>query len=363
MALTGCSPTRGLESLSLLIDVAVGQREDGSRFSTVERQTVAFDIGERPHVADMYQPALPARAKAVVVPGLAPAGKDDPRLVAFAGALASARLLVLAPDIPNMRRLETRPEDADAIGDAVLYLSTRGCAEPCPPVMLVAFSYAVGPAVLAALRPDVRDRIGMILGVGGYYDIDAVVTFFTTGNYRTGADAPWLYREPNIYGKWVFARSNARSLANLDDRATLYEIADRKLQDPDIGIEHQVSRLRPEGRSVLSLLLNEDPEMVPALVAELPPTIRRDMAGLDLKTHDLSRLRADLLLIHGRDDAIIPYTESLALAAALPPEQVTVHIVERLAHVGLAQVGPIDSVVLWRAAYNFLSGRDVLAEQ
>ena len=42
------------------------------------------------------------------------------------------------------------------------------------------------------------------------------------------------------------------------------------------------------------------------------------MAALDLSRADLSRLGARLILLHGRDDAIIPFTQSLALAAAAP---------------------------------------------
>ena len=318
--LTSCLPQRGLESVSLLIDVAAAASGEGG----VAYETVIYEVAGRSHSGDLYQPAGLEKGRAVVVPGLAPAGKDDPRLIAFASAMGNAGLLVLTPEIPNIRRLEARPEDASKIADAIRFLSTHSRADPGPPVMLVAFSYAVGPAILAALQPEVRERVGVILGVGGYYDIDAVVTFFTTGNYRIDVDAPWRYQTPNAYGKWVFARSNARSLADPVDRATLVEIADRKLNNPDAEIGHLVPQLGREGRSVLSLLLNEDPERTPALVAELPTNIRQDMAGLDLKTRDLSLLEAELLLVHGRDDAIIPYTETLALAATLPPERVTV---------------------------------------
>ena len=54
--------------------------------------------------------------------------------------------------------------------------------------------------------------------IGGYYDVEAVLTFFTTGYFRDGPDGQWRHREPNAYGKWVFVRSNAARLASPEDR-------------------------------------------------------------------------------------------------------------------------------------------------
>ena len=63
--------------------------------------------------------------------------------------------------------------------------------------------------------------------------------------------------------------------------------------------------------------INVDPARVPALVAALPDAMRTDMALLNPKAYDLSRLEAKLIL-NGRDDQIIPYSESVALEAAAP---------------------------------------------
>jgi fermentation-respiration switch protein FrsA (DUF1100 family) len=93
-------------------------------------------------------------------------------------------------------------------------------------------------------------------------------------------------------------------------------------------------------------------------MAALPPGIRADMAALDVQRHDLSRFAARLILIHGRDDAIIPYTESLALTAAAPPGQAAMYLVDNLAHVKLGPGGILDGLRLWRAVYRLLEERD-----
>ncbi len=103
---------------------------------------------------------------------------------------------------------------------------------------------------------------------------------------------------------------------------------------------------------------NNDPAAVPALIAALPQGLRADMAALDLARADLSRLKAELILLHGRDDAIIPYTESLALAAAAPADRVTLYLVDNLSHVELGPGGLRDSSRLLAATYRLLALRD-----
>jgi pimeloyl-ACP methyl ester carboxylesterase len=211
--------------------------------------------------------------------------------------------------------------------------------------------------VLAALDPAVRDRVRFVVAIGGYYDIEAVLTFFTTGSYRDRPDGPWRYRTPNAYGKWVFVHSNADRLRDPMDRAALDELARRKLDDLGADIGDLVARLGPEGRSVYALLVNDDPDRVPALLAALPAAIRTELEALDLKGRDLSPLRGRLILIHGRDDAIIPHSESVALAAAAPEGRAELYLVDQLAHVDLGPAGLCDAVTLWRAVYQLLELR------
>jgi fermentation-respiration switch protein FrsA (DUF1100 family) len=65
-----------------------------------------------------------------------------------------------------------------------------------------------------------------------------------------------------------------------------------------------------------------------------------------------------VLLLHGRDDAIIPYAESLALAAALPAGRAEVFLVDDFAHVDLARIGLGDSLVLRALIARVLAERD-----
>lgn len=355
LTLSACSPPRAIEAARVLADLsrtgAASAQEPG-----LAPTAVAFPPGSGVAGGDLYWPQG-AEAALVLVPGVVPEGKDDPRLVELAQTLARARFAVLVPDIANLRAQEVSPEDARAIAAAITWLAR--CAEPgdAPSVGVMAISYAAGPAILAALRPDAAPQVRFLVAIGGYYDLEAVVTFFTTGHFRAGPEQPWQQGEPNAYGKWVFIAANAQRLDDPGDRAALAAMAERKLEDLDADVADLEAGLGAQGRAVTALLDNRDPDRVPGLIEGLPEAVRRDLAALDLSRRDLSPLQARLLLVHGRDDPIIPSTESLALAAAAP-DDTTLYLVDSLAHVELSPAGLVDGWKLWRAITWLLAERD-----
>jgi hypothetical protein len=96
---------------------------------------------------------------------------------------------------------------------------------------------------------------------------------------------------------------------------------------------------------VYALAVNNDPARFAELFAQLPRAMREDIARLDLARHDIAPLRARLILVHGRNDNLIPYTESLALAAAVPAGQARVFLIRRvLGHVDMR----VSDLFTWR---------------
>jgi pimeloyl-ACP methyl ester carboxylesterase len=355
--IVGCSPTRLVESSHVLADIAAGSGDSSLKESTATpiRRTLTFTVDGRDHVGDLYTPVEGALAGMVLVPGVAPAGKDDRRLVDFATTLARARFEVLVPDLPRMRALRVTPLDALDIADAAIYLDERGGGRP---LGMTAISFAVGPMVVALLEPGMEGRVDFMITVGGYYDLEAVITFFTTGNYRSDPERPWRYREPNVYGKWVFVLSNANRLDDPGDQAALIAMAGRKRRDPNADISDLTDSLGPQGQSVHALLVNKDPNKVPALLAALPAAVTEEIRALDLRRRDLSALDTDFILVHGRDDPIIPETESLALAESLPPGRAKLYLLDTFQHVEAAEIGFADKLTLLSAVYTVLKYRD-----
>ncbi len=297
--------------------------------------------------ADLYLPGQgPPRAGVVLVPGVVPLGNRDPRLVAFAQTLARAGFAVLAPQMPGYQKLQVRPTDIGVVAAAFRFLAAHPRWTPQGRAGMVAFSYAVGFAVLAGLQPDIRNQVRFIVGIGGYYDLNDVVTYATTGYFQM--DGRWVLRQPDSYGKWVFLESSRPYLDSANDRSLLGEMARMKLENPHADIAPLTQRLGPEGASVYRLLANTDPAKAPARIAALPKPIRAVMDALTLNNKNLHTLHARLILVAGEDDGIVPYDQSLRLARAVPPGHARVFIIHRvLGHVEL-RIARVFRWSFWR---------------
>ena len=113
----------------------------------------------------------------------------------------------------------------------------------------------------------------------------------------------------------------------------LQRILQIKLKDEQAPIEQFLPLLGEEGKNALALLSHTDPNQTAILLRKLPSNVRTSIEALSVASA-LKRLKADLILAHGEDDDMIPYTETLRLAQAAPdPRRMYLQILKSYAHV------------------------------
>src|SRR3546814_14274127 len=107
-------------------------------------------------------------------------------------------------------------------------------------------------------------------------------------------------------------------LQDESDRRRLQDLGTRCFGGCDPNIDALAHELGPQGRALLALVTNRDAARVPSLIAALPEAVQEQMGRLSLANRDLAPLAGRLILVHGRRDPLIPYSESMALARAVP---------------------------------------------
>jgi len=337
--LGGCVSAESWEATRVLADIDAGAGASALKdlTPTPSRRTLRYSVEGRPGLADLYEPHQPTGGALVLVPGFTEQGKNDRRVVELARSLSRARFLVLVPEVPGSRQSRVRLEDARVIADAVVQLRRQNPEVTRQRLGVVAISYAVGLAVLATQQVVPEVAPDFLVGVGGYYDTGAVVTFATTGKYRLPGATRWRSGEPLPAAKWIFLASNAAVLENPVERRRLEEISQSCLRGCDPQAPDFAAGLGPEGRSLLALITNTDPDRVPQLLAELPESVTTRLKRLSLRRQDLSHLAGRLILIHGRLDPLIPYSESLALSRAVPGSEL--FLIDGFSHIAPRSVG------------------------
>jgi pimeloyl-ACP methyl ester carboxylesterase len=349
-------PVRWTEATLLMIDIAGGG--SATPWQDVTAAPASFPavwpVGDRQVEADVYRPSGTPRAALVLAPGAAILGRDEPRLKALARSVARAGFIVAVPELPAVRRLALSRADADILANAL-----RAVRQHWPDLKLgiAAISYGVGPAVIATLEPDLNGRVDFIVGIGGYHNSDEVIRFLTTGAFRRLGDGRLHRLAPNRYGRWAFMLANAERLPDRTDVELLRAAATRKLADAAAATGDLRQQMGIDARAILDLMENADPERVPTLLAALPETIRQEIDALNLALYALGSLKARLILVHGRDDAMIPFSESEALAAAAPKGATSLYLVDSIGHVEFDAVTLANAWTMWSAVSRVLAER------
>ncbi len=252
----------------------------------------------------MYRPlALRPPRGLVLVHGLAPEGKDDPRLSEAARLLARTGFRVAVPTIPGLTRLRLRPEDAEPVVATIQALAKE---DPSRRVSVLGVSVGAGPALLAAADPRVADRVGTVLSLGGYASTVELLRYFLTGAYAYEGVSSRVSPRPEAAR--LFLRANLDLLKKSEDRHALDAWLSEPGPKPPMG-------LSPEGKAVMRLVENRDPGQVDGLVQALPADLRQLLARLSPE-RVIAQIPARLLLVHGQRDPAVPFTESLRLADA-----------------------------------------------
>ena len=294
--------------------------------------SVAFQGPSGPLQADLYEPPSgAAKAGILLNHGVVDTGKDDPRLKRFAEILCRAGFLVFVPEFRGMRSFRVSSGDVDEIQAAYEAFLSRGEKRGPWPCGLFGFSYGAGPTLIAASRPGVRAKVKFLVSFGGYYDLKNVLSFMATGHFEY--EGKKYFRKPQEYGKWVFLANNLDWVQSSADRFTLEKIIAQKLRDENAKIDSFLPALGPEGRNILALLNHPDPGQTEKLIQMMPANIRQMIESLSVAPA-IPHLQADLILAHGEEDDLIPFTETLRIAQNAPdPDKVHLQILKSFSHV------------------------------
>jgi dienelactone hydrolase len=300
----------------------------------VSAEEIEFPRGAESLPATVYRPrshgALPGW---VVLHGLTYTGRQHPSLVRFASAVAAAGNVVFVPDIPEWRALRVAPAvTVETIRSAVRALQSRDDVAH-EHAGLFGFSFGATQALVASCEPEVRKLLSGVASWGGYCDLRRLFDFAMTGEHELDGVEHRVAVDP--YGIWVMTGNYLTAMAGFEHAAgaaaALHALALEAGRsglyawDPafDATKVQLRERLSAPDREVFDLIA--PPTTRPAGHSAQMRGLARGLAEAVLRvdplmdpTPYLPQVSLPTLLAHGRDDRLIPFTETLRLARALP---------------------------------------------
>jgi hypothetical protein len=277
------------------------------------RKEVRYPITAGDGIADLYLPASGADHSAVLLfLGVNPAGRDDERVVGLAEGLARSGVVVMIPWSDTMTQKGIALEEIDNLVNGFQYLRGREEVDP-ERVGMGGFCVGASLATVAAQDPLISDDVKFINFFGGYFDVaDLIKSVVSQRRFDDGESEPW---DPDHLPVEVVTSHLIEGIRDPAENTLLI----RRFIDGDSEAILDPSSLSSEARAVHALLSGPALEDVDALMKRLPEETQASFERISPATH-LDRLQARMLIMHDREDDLVPSEESKRLARALGPD-------------------------------------------
>lgn len=267
----------------------------------------------------------------VLAHGVHHLGIDEPRLERFARAIASAGVVVYTPEISELADYRVDAGSTVTIGRAAQTLAARLHRSS---VGVMGLSFAGGLSMLTASDARYASAISFVVSVGGHDDLARVSRFFATDEIPE-QDGTELKMHAHDYGALVLVYSEPDQMFSAADVPVAKEAIKLWLWEDQDGARKAAMKLSPDGKKTMDLLFDHREDVVRPdllrLVDHTEPEMKR------VSPHgQLAGLRANVYLLHGAGDSVIPPSETRWLARDAPEGTVKAVLVSRaIEHVEL----------------------------
>lgn len=363
------SHARAAARLALWLGPWAGTRAPGG----IERSEVMLDP-ERRVRAYVYRPRRPTGVY-VIAPGLHYLGPDDPRMERFCRVLANAGFVVVAAFLPDFLALRIAEATTRDLALAFDHACTIADDERLAGPAVFSISFGSRPAIELCASERGRRASALVL-FGGFCDFDETVRFAITGRathegrtivvphdplnapvvhlnlldaHDATLDREALARAMRLMVEETWGRNE---LKKGDARAPRAHAIARGLGEKERAFFLTACGLEGSGEELLTRALDRsgatfawaDPR--PFLAQMVPPVV----------------------IVHGRDDDVIPWSQAIALENALPREHCREVIITGLyGHTGAALPGPAalarEVRAMGRVVHRFATGPEARASQ
>ena len=276
---------------------------------TVEE--VNFPTPGGPGVADLYVPAGEgARGAVLLFLGVNPAGRDDPRVVGLAEGLAQSGVMVMIPWSDTMTEKKVSPDEVESLVQAYQYLLEHERADPERSGM-GGFCVGASFATVAAQDDRIRDKVRFVNFFGGYYDArDLAASVASASRFYGDVVEPWT---PDKLSVEVVTTHFIDRLPDAEERALLGRVF---IERDAVLDEAVLSSMSDEAQTVHRLLSGATLAEARELISGLPASMRADLDAISPVAR-IEDLDARILIMHDREDKLVPSEESRRLADAL----------------------------------------------
>ncbi|MBH30982.1 MAG: hypothetical protein CMG71_03205 [Candidatus Marinimicrobia bacterium] len=274
-------------------------------YTTTEGTVVPMRIHHPP--GDAPAPTL------IIYPGVSPAGEEHEAVNVLARALAFAGIRTFFPRIPDLKEVLVREESVEHMINVYLAVEAR---EDVDPAKIVGSGVSFGGSLFikACLDDRLRGKPAAVLSYGSFFNFRDGLNFSMTGVCSDGEKE--YHIEPHDWGRIAFFHNYLEYLDEPHNPEKVRQyLLDKVANDGQNG-DALYESFSEEDRILIDKIVADQSQEAVAMAEKVLKKIEPLVERLS-PSNFLDEIDFPIYLMHGANDNMIPFTETVRFTKAL----------------------------------------------
>jgi pimeloyl-ACP methyl ester carboxylesterase len=254
--------------------------------------------------ADVYFPFKKKYKGTIIsINGLAPKGNRDPRIIKVNQSLQKAGYVVVCPFFEEICNYKISLNNIQDIKDSITYIAQQSNLAPTNRVSILSPSFSGALSLIAASDQEISKYISTICTIGAY------------GNVETILENLFSIQEMDEYGRMILLYNFLPlSIGNKPNiiKAFYYSALDNYYKYFDPRLDNHLAKMTQKDREFFFQIKNDSDFRMKHWnnILIKGGESRILLTELSVLTH-ISKINLPILLVHGKEDDVVPSAESI----------------------------------------------------
>ncbi|MEE2876434.1 MAG: hypothetical protein VX822_01445 [Candidatus Neomarinimicrobiota bacterium] len=249
----------------------------------------------------------------IIFPGATPAAEEHEAVNVLARALATAGIRTFLPRIPDLKKVLVREGSVEHMINVYLSVEAR---EDIDSARIIGAGVSFGGSLFikACLDDRLKGKPAAIFSYGSYFDFGQALRFSMTGVCSDGETEYHL--EPHDWGRIAFFHNYIEHLEEPCNQENVHQYLLDQVANDGQNSETLYGSFPQEDRTIIDNIVADQSEEALAMAENLLLKIEPMVAPLS-PSNFLEEIDFPVYLMHGTNDNMIPFTETVRFTKAL----------------------------------------------
>jgi esterase/lipase len=264
----------------------------------------------------IFKPKKAQKTTFILFPGASPFAEDHPGMIGLATTIMNLGYNVFIPRIPPLKALIIKSENVEWFARAYEQIIHRDDVDQTN-VAIIGISFGGSLLLKATLDERIKSNPPRsVLIYGSYFDLESGLNFLLTGEIEHEGEVQHII--PNDWGLTVMFHNFLKTVdAGFDTTHVEAVIAARVAEKLDV-MERLKANLNKDDLVFIEAILSGkcNPQITKVAMAIM--NIQKESLRKISPSSFCEEIAMKIFIMHGANDSMVPYTESVKLGTSLP---------------------------------------------